>query len=183
MNSENNNNNILYMGKGIDKNKYKTKPKIQRGGDNEFTSTATNITSRIGKIGYDIRIFSFLAVMGILIRMIFAEKSKDYATATMYGYSASLLALLGLLVTSVGMTYKQPNTNSHLEFIKVILKTAMPVILLGIIIGLIAVLLLLLSAPSVKFFFIDSIKEKDFGFKHFRIGVFFEKFLRRKKSR
>ena len=137
MNSENNNNNILYMGKGIDKNKYKTKPKIQRGGDNEFTSTATNITSRIGKIGYDIRIFSFLAVMGILIRMIFAEKSKDYATATMYGYSASLLALLGLLVTSVGMTYKQPNTNSHLGFIKVILKTAMPVILLGIIIGII----------------------------------------------
>ena len=63
--------------------------------------------------------------------MIFAEKSKDYATATMYGYSASLLALLGLLVTSVGMTYKQPNTNSHLGFIKVILKTAMPVILLG----------------------------------------------------
>lgn len=69
--------------------------------------------------------------------MIFAEKSKDYATATMYGYSASLLALLGLLVTSVGMTYKQPNTNSHLGFIKVILKTAMPVILLGIIIGII----------------------------------------------
>ena len=56
-------------------------------------------------------------------------------------------------------------------------------ILVGIIIGLIAVLLLLLSAPSVKFFFIDSIKEKDSGFKHFRIGVFFEKFLRRKKSR
>ena len=50
------------MGKGIDKNKYKAKPKpkIQRGGDDEVTSTATNITSRIGKIGYDIRnIFIF----------------------------------------------------------------------------------------------------------------------------
>ena len=123
------------MGKGIHKNKYKTK--IQRGGDDEVTPISTNITSRFGKIGYDIKIFSFLAVMGILIRMIFAEKSKDYATATVYGYSASILALLGLLVSSIGMTYKHPDANTHIGFIKVILKTAMPVILLGIIIGLI----------------------------------------------
>ena len=127
------------MGKGIDKNKYKTKPKpkIQRGGDDEVTSTATNITSRIGKIGYDIRIFSFLAVMGILIRMIFAEKSKDYATATMYGYSASILALLGLMVSSFATSYKDQMSQGIMGFFKVLLKNAIPVILITSIISLV----------------------------------------------
>ena len=76
--------------------------KIQRGGDTATatsTDTATsgsiaNIDNKqtelpphIKRLPYDVKIFSFLCVMGILIRMIFAEPTKDYATATVYGLS------------------------------------------------------------------------------------------------
>jgi hypothetical protein len=106
--------------------------KTQHDG-NEIKSHPININ----RLPYDVKIFSFLAVMGILIRMIFAEKSKDYATATVYGYSCSLLALLGLLVSSIAISYKNPDAKGAIGFFKIVLKSAMPVIMIILVIGLI----------------------------------------------
>lgn len=116
--------------------------RLQRGGDTDNlvtkvdTTTYKELPPHINRLPYDVKIFSFLCIMGILIRMIFAEQSKDYATATVYGYACSLLALLGLLVSSFGLSYKDPESRGIMGFFKVILKNAMPVILIGIIVGL-----------------------------------------------
>ena len=73
-------------GKNIKYNKINNM-KLQHGGngDNKIsTDPSLYKPPPINRLPYDVKIFSFLAVMGILIRMIFAEKSKDYATATVY---------------------------------------------------------------------------------------------------
>jgi hypothetical protein len=125
-------------GKNIKYNKINNM-KLQHGGnDDNKISTDPSLYKPppINRLPYDVKIFSFLAVMGILIRMIFAEKSKDYATATVYGYSCSLLALLGLLVSSVAISYKNPEAKGAIGFFRIVLKSAMPVILIAIVIGL-----------------------------------------------
>lgn len=125
-------------GKNIKYNKINNM-KLQHGGngDNKIsTDPSLYKPPPINRLPYDVKIFSFLAVMGILIRMIFAEKSKDYATATVYGYSCSLLALLGLLVSSVAISYKNPEAKGAIGFFRIVLKSAMPVILIAIVIGL-----------------------------------------------
>ena len=134
--------NSKYKGPTLNKNKKNDMNKKggQCGGNDDTQTTpdtSTNAPSPINRLPYDVKIFSFLAIMGMLIRMIFAEKSKDYATATVYGYACSLLALLGLLVSSVGLSYKDPASKGMMGFFKIILKTAMPVILIGIVIGLV----------------------------------------------
>ena len=58
-NNNNNNNNNNIMKKQHDGNDIKSHP------------------ININRLPYDVKIFSFLAVMGILIRMIFAEKSNE----------------------------------------------------------------------------------------------------------
>ena len=125
--------------------------KIQRGGDTATatsTDTATsgsiaNIDNKqtelpphIKRLPYDVKIFSFLCVMGILIRMIFAEPTKDYATATVYGYTCSILALFGLLVSSLGISYKDQASRGIMGFFNIVLKNAMPIILVVGILGL-----------------------------------------------
>jgi hypothetical protein len=128
----------MTSGKNIKYNKINNM-KLQHGGngDNKIsTDPSLYKPPPINRLPYDVKIFSFLAVMGILIRMIFAEKSKDYATATVYGYSCSLLALLGLLVSSVAISYKNPEAKGAIGFFRIVLKSAMPVILIAIVIGL-----------------------------------------------
>lgn len=91
----------------------------------------------IKRIPYDVKIFSFLCILGILIRIIFARTADEYAKATVYGYGFSILALLGLLVGSFAISYKDQYSQGVMGFFKVILKNAIPVLLIIVIIALI----------------------------------------------
>lgn len=121
------------------KNKNNNKMKFQRGGQDmiESTGTTEQMPVPIKRIPYDIKIFSFLCIMGILIRIIFAQTSKDYATATVYGYGFSILALFGLLVSSFAVSYKDQQPQGVFGFLKAILKNAIPLILVIVIVALI----------------------------------------------
>jgi hypothetical protein len=95
------------------------------------------LPSPIKRIPYDIKIFSFLCILGILIRIIFARTADEYAKATVYGYGFSILALFGLLVGSFAISYKDQYAQGVTGFFKVILKNAIPVLLITVIIALI----------------------------------------------
>lgn len=107
---------------------------IQRGGDEPLLIKDSAIDNKqiplpIKRIPYDVKIFSFLCIMGILIRVIFAQASKDYATATVYGYGFSILALFGLLISSFAISYKEQLSQGVWGFFKLIFKNALPLIL------------------------------------------------------
>ena len=102
------------------------------------TSTSNEVMPNpINRLPYDVKIFSFLCVMGILVKIIFGNASHEYATATVWGYGFSILALFGLLIGSFGISYKDQATSGTFGFIKLIFKNALPVILNITIIALI----------------------------------------------
>ncbi len=119
----------------VHNNKY-----VQTGGVDGMVNTSNSnktIPEPINRLPYDVKIFSFLCVMGILVKIIFGNASHEYATATVWGYGFSILALFGLLVGSFGISYKDQATSGTFGFIKLIFKNALPVILNITIIALI----------------------------------------------
>ena len=125
------------------------KIKKQKGGNesnpltltnsNTSNNTVTNNTLPLPtkRLPYDVKIFSFMCILGILIKIIFSNTSNDYATASVYGYGFSILALFGLLVGSFAISYKEQYSQGVMGFFKVILKNAIPLILLISIMGII----------------------------------------------
>ena len=59
-----------------------------------MTGNKNKTSIHIHRIPYDIKIFSLLCILGILIRIFFAS-TNEYATATVWGYGFSVLALFG----------------------------------------------------------------------------------------
>ena len=100
-------------------------------------STKKQMPLPIKRIPYDLKIFSFLCILGILFRIIFSRTSNEYATSTVYGYGFSILALLGLMVSSFATSYKDQMSQGIMGFFKVLLKNAIPVILITSIISLV----------------------------------------------
>jgi len=121
--------------------------KIQKGGQEEkpipITDDSNTLSSNkptelpIKRIPYDIKIFSFFCILGLVIRMIFAKTTNDYAKATVYGYGFSIFALLGLLVSSFALSYKDQFAQGIVGFFKVVFKNAIPVILIISIVALV----------------------------------------------
>ena len=113
--------------------------------ENNNSSTMTNTNNinnndskmPIKRLPYDIKIFSFLCILGLLIKVIFGNASKDYATATIYGYSFSLFALMCLVVSSFAITQKQQFNQTTLSFLKNVIGGCVPLILVASIICLI----------------------------------------------
>lgn len=128
------------------KNKYKQKGgqeqlTITNGKNNQQLIITNNSTTDkyipIKSIPYDIQIFSFLCILGIVFRMIFAKTTKDYATATVWGYGFSLLALLGLIISSFAISSKNQYTQGIYGFFKTIIKNSLPIILTLVIVAII----------------------------------------------
>ena len=121
----------------------------QKGGNENKTLSITNSPSvdseslkktlpvPIKRIPYDVKIFSFLCILGILVRIIFARTANEYATATVYGYGFSILALFGLIIGSFAISYKDQFSQGIMGFFKVIFKNAIPVMLITSIIALV----------------------------------------------
>ena len=98
-------------------------------------NTAQNTTyTPIKSVPYDIKIFSALAIVALVVRMIFAEVGKDYATATVSTYGFSLLALMGILASSFALNYKGEMKESSYSFFKKMVSHAIPSLTLAIII-------------------------------------------------
>ena len=123
------------------------KMKIQKGGQ-DITQSLPSVESIVNKkelpvpikrLPYDIKIFSFLCIMGIVVKIIFGQTSSDYAKATVWGYGFSILALFGLLVSSFGIFNKDHASSGIMGFLKKIFKSALPIILSIVIIALIIV--------------------------------------------
>ena len=90
---------------------------IQNGGGVEI----------IPRIPYDIKMFSGLCIIGIMIRL-FIGGQNDYATATVWGYGFSVLALLGLLISSFAIQTKDLMKRGLSGFFTDILQNAIPII-------------------------------------------------------
>lgn len=98
-------------------------------------NTVQNTTyTPIKSVPYDIKIFSALAIVALVVRMIFAEVGKDYATATVSTYGFSLLALMGILANSFALNYKGEMKESSYSFFKKMVSHAIPSLTLAIII-------------------------------------------------
>jgi len=105
-------------------------PAIQKSSLSDSTeSLKKTLPLSIKRIPYDIKIFSFLCILGVLIKIIFSRNINEYATATVYGYGFSILSLIGLLIGSFALSYKDQFSQGITGFFKVILKNAIPVIL------------------------------------------------------
>jgi hypothetical protein len=135
--------------------KYKNKMKKQKGGqmmtdhlqqnndtsNNIDTSNNKDLPITVKRLPYDIKIFSFLCIMGIVVKIIFGQTSNDYATATVWGYGFSILALSGLLISSYGVFNKtQSNTGGMgaiMGVLKILFKDALPVTLIIAIVSVI----------------------------------------------
>jgi len=131
------NNDIIYM----------TNKKIQKGGNESLAITNGPVQPTqsdkqfvpVKRIPYDIQIFSFLCILGIIFRIIFARTSKDYATATIWGYGFSLLALCGLIISSFAISNKNQYSQGILGFLKTITANSLPIIFTLVIIALIVI--------------------------------------------
>ena len=114
----------------------------QKGGNTlAITNESSGMNNKkesiiITRIPYDIKMFSFLCILGIVIRIIFAGKD-EYATATVWGYGFSVLALFGLVISSFAMSSKDQFSQGIMGFFKALLKTASPIILTILILSLI----------------------------------------------
>lgn len=98
-----------------------------------------NNLNQIKPIPYDIKIFSFLAIIGILFRVIFGNTTKDFATSTIYGYGFSLFASFGLLFSAFAFFNKEQDSQGFFGFFNVIFKNAFPILLTITIILLIVI--------------------------------------------
>lgn len=122
-----------------------TNKKIQKGGQPPLAITNGPIQSTqnekqfvpVKRIPYDIQIFSFLCILGIIFRMIFARSTKDYATATIWGYGFSLLALMGLIISSFAISNKNQYSQGIIGFFKTMVANSLPIIFTLVIISLI----------------------------------------------
>lgn len=112
-----------------------SKPLTIENSPNNNSSNNDKFTP-VKRLPYDIKIFSFLCVMGLLVRVIFAQTEKDYATATVYGYGFSILAVFGLMITTFAVSYRNQFSQGIFGFIKIVLANAVPAIFLLIILGL-----------------------------------------------
>lgn len=127
--------------------------KQQKGGEMMTNSLEQNNNTSnkvlpipIKRLPYDVKIFSFLCIMGILVKIIFGQTSNDYATATVWGYGFSILALIGLLISSYGIFNKMTSTassgnsggmNAIMGVLKILFKDALPVTLIIAIVSII----------------------------------------------
>lgn len=115
----------------------------QKGGQTPLAITNGPTTQNekqfvpVKRIPYDIQIFSFLCILGIIFRMIFARSTKDYATATIWGYSFSLLSLMGLIISSFALSNKNQYSEGVMGFFKNIIANSLPIIFTLVIIALI----------------------------------------------
>jgi hypothetical protein len=92
-----------------------------------MTGNKNKTSIHIHRIPYDIKIFSLLCILGILIRIFFAS-TNEYATATVWGYGFSVLALLGLAISSFAIYSKNQLSEGIKGFFTILLKNASPVI-------------------------------------------------------
>lgn len=122
-----------------------TNKKIQKGGQPPLAITNGPTQSNqnekqfvpVKRIPYDIQIFSFLCILGIIFRMIFARSTNDYATATIWGYSFSILALMGLVISSFAISNKNQYSQGVIGFFKSMISNSLPIMFTLVIISLI----------------------------------------------
>ena len=135
------------------KQKYKGgNKKIQRGGNDDLLLANTNSSLAqsldgsgsksvgyvpIKRLPYDVQIFSFLCIVGILAKLILGQVTTDNATATVYGYGFGVLSLLGLAIASFAISSKDPASRGFIGFFTVILKNALPIILTIVVVALV----------------------------------------------
>ena len=94
-------------------------------------------TSPLKALPYDVKIFSVLCLLGVIIKVLFGGLSKEYATTTVYGYSFSLFALICLMVSNFALNYKKTTkANGMFSFVKSILEQSYPSLLTGILLSL-----------------------------------------------
>ena len=89
------------------------------------------------KIPYDIKIFSALAITGILVKILFGNLSDEFATATITGYSFTLFALLGLMISAFALAYREQMVGTIKNFILELFRNSLPTILLAVIISIV----------------------------------------------
>jgi len=111
-------------------------PTKKQYGGNDLINTNTNINT-IKRIPYDIKIFSIMCILGVVIRGIFMIIGNDIATSTIWSYGFSILALCGLLASSFALSSRNKDSNSLIGFFKIILSNALPVVLLIVIMSLV----------------------------------------------
>ena len=92
------------------------------------------LTKSLGKIPYDVKIFTLFALVGIIIKLFFGSITEDGstgpATATIWGYGMVALSLFGLMITAFALAYKDQFKESTMTLIKNIFSSSLPVILL-----------------------------------------------------
>jgi len=94
-------------------------------------------TSTIKALPYDVKIFSFLCLLGVIVKVLFGGLSKEYATTTVYGYSFSLFALICLMVSNFALNYKKtPKASGLFAFAKSVLAQSFPSLLVGILLSI-----------------------------------------------
>jgi hypothetical protein len=128
--------------------KYNMKKGGQKGGQENYENLSNSndaSSTLLGKkefvpikrLPYDIKIFSILCILGIIFRLIFAHTSSDYATASVWGYSFTVLALLGLITSSFAIASKNQFSQGIMGFFKNMLPNALPIILTLVIVMMI----------------------------------------------
>jgi hypothetical protein len=112
-----------------------TSPNTTAGPTESLSVPST--TSTLKSLPYDVKIFSFLCLLGVIIKVLFGGLSKEYATTTVYGYSFSLFALICLMVSNFALNYKKtPKANGLLAFAKSVFSQSFPSLLVGILLSL-----------------------------------------------
>ncbi len=100
-------------------------------------SSSGSSTSSIKPLPYDVKIFAFLCLLGVVVKLIFGIFSKEYATTTVYGYSFSLFALICLMVSNFALNYKKtPKGNGMIYFAKTVLGQSLPSLMIGTLLAL-----------------------------------------------
>jgi hypothetical protein len=99
--------------------------------------SASASSSPIKPLPYDVKVFSFLCLLGVIIKLLFGGMSKEYATTTVYGYSFSLFALICLMVSNFALNYKKtPKGNGMFAFAKSVFSQSFPSLMIGILLAL-----------------------------------------------
>lgn len=102
---------------------------------NNINTNTNSITIR--RLPYDIKIFSIMCILGVVIRGIFMMIGNEIALSTIWSYGFSILALCGLLASSFALSSRNKESVSLMGFFKLILSNALPVILIICILSLI----------------------------------------------
>jgi len=99
------------------------------------TNQISNNQPSVKKIPYDIKMFSALAITGVLVKILFGNVSDELATSAIAGYSFSLFALFGLMISGFALAYREQMVGSIKDFLIELYKNSFPTILLSIILG------------------------------------------------